>query len=172
MITVKLSKFNGWLRLYIVAVALWVSFATYNLFLNLPSRPEISTLESRALFELTSEIKRIQNISPMEERYKYSDSICEAANLKSNINKNECMEFMINPKPGDLTSEAVMEVRIASSNIKERALQAKKDNDDRFNSTLTELTPGYLRQIIILPLILFVLGHIVAWIRRGFILGK
>lgn len=166
------QKINGWLRLYIAVVTLWVAFATYSLFLNMPSRPESSMLESRALIELTSEIEKIQNISSAEERHKFSSSICETAYLKGSLDKNECMEFMKNPKSGSVTSEAIMQVRIASPNVRDRALKMKQENDDRFNSALAELIPVYLRQVIAMPLILLFFGHMVAWIRRGFLLGK
>jgi len=168
----KFPRLNGWLRMYVVAAALWISYTTYNFVALLPPQLDTSTVESRALLSATAEIEDARRKPSPEARYEASDPICESAYLGAGINKNECMEFMIGPTTLSPSAVALMELRIASATKSDRIKRVRQAADERFSATFTELLPDYLARTLAVPLVVFLLGHTVAWVRRGFQNGK
>ena len=168
----KLPRLNGWLRMYVVAAVLWIAFTTYSLVVLLPAKPDLSMVESRAFFSATAEVEDARRKPSGEARYMASDPICEAAYLGAGVNKNECMEFMVGTTTLSPSSVALMELRIASAVKSGRVQRMRQEADEQFNAAFAELLPDYLLRILAVPLVVFVLGHTVAWVRRGFQLGK
>ncbi|CAN7575300.1 hypothetical protein [Acidovorax delafieldii] len=82
------------------------------------------------------------------------------------------MEFMIGPTTLSPSAVALMELRIASATKSDRIKRVRQAADERFSATFTELLPDYLARTLAVPLVVFLLGHTVAWVRRGFQNGK
>ena len=158
--------------MYVVAAVLWTAFTTYSFVVLFPAKPDLSMMESRALFSATAEIQDARLKPSGDARYIASDPICEAAYLGAGVNKNECMEFMVGTIALSPSSVALMELRIASATKSERIKRLREEADDQFNVALAKLLPDYLFRILAVPLVVFLLGNTVAWVRRGFQVGK
>jgi len=169
MIKLKLKlKLNGWMRLYIAFVGLWLVFTLLSFFASLPNRNDLPDPRQLARAELGAEIERIQNIASIDQLHTEADRVCEAAYNKTNINKNLCMEFMINPKSLDMPTRVMMEIHAISSKIEERTIEFKNKQDEELHPIILETSLSHLKQAIIIPIILLGFGYTVAWIRRGF----
>lgn len=154
--------------MYVVAAVLWIAFTTYSFVALLPAKRDLAMVESRALFSATAEVEDARRKPSGEARYMASDPICEAAYLGAGVNKNECMEFMVGSTALSPSSVALMELRIASATKSERIRRLRQEADEQFNAALAKLLPDYLFRILAVPLVVFLLGHTVAWVRRGF----
>lgn len=169
----RLPLLNGWMRLYIVVVAVWIAALSYWFSTILPSRPDDFSLEIQANLQLSNELDHIRRISDPADRYRSADRFCEIAYLKASdqsspINKNECLEFMLNPNSTSPTAQAVTEVRLTSPLKMDKIRDLRKANDVQFWSAMKDLLPSFVVQLIGGPLALLACGVVVAWVRRGF----
>lgn len=161
-------KLNGWMRLYAVFLGLWLLFTLLSFFTNLPNRYDLPDPEQLARVNLSAEIERIQNTASIDQLHTEADRVCEAAYNKTNINKNLCMEFLINPKSLDISTRAIMEAHIISSKIEEKTIELKRKQDEELHPAIIETSLNHLKQAIIIPILLLGFGYATAWIRRGF----
>ena len=163
-----LPRLNGWMRLYIVVVAGWVTYATYSFILVLPGWPDAESLEIRALAQITSEIDDIRRTPSIDARFRRADQFCEIAYDTGKFNKNECMEFLMNPGKREATADAILAVSIASQMKSSRTKILKSESRDRYQAALAQYLPSYVWQLVGIPFVLLVVGYAIAWIRRGF----
>lgn len=172
----KFPLLNGWMRLYIIAVALWVGLLSYWLYMALPSRPDDFSLDSKATLLISNEMDQIRGISDPIDRYRSADEFCEKAYLKagdqsSPINKNECLEFMMSPEKKFTTADAVTEVRLRYPFKMDKVRDLREAHDAQFWSALEDSLPSFVVRLIGGPLVLLACGFLVTWVRRGFKIG-
>lgn len=172
----KFPLLNGWMRLYIIAVALWVGLLSYWLYMALPSRPDDFSLDSKATLLISNEMDQIRGISDPIDRYRSADEFCEKAYLKagdqsSPINKNECLEFMMSPEKKFTTADAVTEVRLRYPFKMDKVRDLREAHDAQFWSALEDSLPSFVVRLIGGPLVLLACGVLVTWVRRGFKIG-
>ncbi len=172
----KFSLLNGWMRLYIIAVTLWAGLLSYWLYAALPSRPDDSSLEFMATSQLSRELTQIRGIVNPIDRYRSADGFCEGFYVKATdqsnpINKNQCLEFLVNPDKRDPTSDAITEIWLKIPFRKDMVRDLREAHDTQFRSTLEDLLPNFVVRLIGGPVVLLTCGLLVAWVRRGFMVN-
>lgn len=172
----KLPLLNGWMRLYIIAVAIWVGLLSYWLYAALPSSPDDFSLDMKATLLLSNEMDQIRGITDPIDRYRSADEFCERAYLKASdqsspVNKNECLEFMMNPDSKATMANAITEVRLSYPFKTDKIRDLREEHHARFWSALEDLLPNFVVRLIGGPLVLLACGFLVTWVRRGFKVG-
>lgn len=172
----KFPLLNGWMRLYVIAVVIWVGLLSYWLYAALPNRPDGFLLSIKATSLLSNEMSQIRGIADPIDRYRAADEFCERAYLKASargvpINENECLEFMMNPDRRAITASAVAEVRFASPFKMDKIRDLREEHDAQFRSALEDLLPSFVVRLVGGPLVLLACGFLVTWVRRGFKAG-
>jgi hypothetical protein len=172
----KFPFLNGWMRLYIISVALWACLLSYWLYAAWPSRPDDFSLNNKASLLISNEMDQIREISDPIDSYRSADGFCERVYVKSTdqsspINKNECLQFMLNPDKKATTANLVTEVRLGYQLKKDKVRDLREAHDAQFWSDLKDLLPSFVVRLISAPLILLACGLLVAWVRRGFKVG-
>lgn len=169
----KLPLLNGWMRLYVIAVALWVGAMAYWLYMALPERYGQESLSFRASSMVADVIEHIRKTPDALARYKSADAFCEDAYTKAqgagrSINKNQCLEHILNAQGKGATELAISEIEITSATRQEKLRELGQAQDEQFRSALENLLPGFATRLIGGPVLLFVCGYLVGWVRRGF----
>lgn len=172
----KLPSLNGWMRLYIITVAIWVGLLSYWLFAALPSRPDDFSLSMKAALIISNEMDQIREITDPTDRYRSADEFCERAYLKASdqsspINKNECLELMMNPDSEATVANAITEIRLSYPFKTDKIRDLREEHDAQFWSALGDLLPSFVVRLIGGPLMLLACWFLVTWVRRGFKVG-
>jgi len=169
----KLPLLNGWMRLYVIAVALWVGAMSFWLYMALPERYGQESLSLRASSMASDEIEHIRKKQDGLERYKSADAFCEDAYTKAlgagiSANKNQCLDHILNAQGIGATELAISEIEITRGIRQEKLRELGQAQDEQFRSALDDLLPGFATRLIGGPVLFFLCGYLVVWVRRGF----
>ena len=175
--TFKFPWLNGWIRLYIVAVALWAVFLSYLLYTAMPIRASDCSMEHRAAALLTEEIDRILRARDPIERFQAADGFCDrwyfkASEQMPSANKNQCLEFLVATDRNVVAANAHTLITLRAPFQKELVRELREARDSQFRSDLGDLLPHFAVQFSGGAAGLLAIGFLSAWVRRGFGAGK
>lgn len=159
---------TGWMRLYFAFSVVWLIFTAFSLQARLPKSDDLPSAEHLARSELQREVERIGSIQDPAERLSLIVDTCKKAYEKTKIDTGECIAFLIKPETFGMAAQSIMMIHIISPKLAERTSQIRSAQEDELRPVIKEVVANHLKQAIVLPLLILVLGNTIAWIRRGF----
>lgn len=157
---------NGWWRLYIAFIAIWLSASAISYFYSLPDFNE--NPEQIASNEIQNYIDDVQAMTDPIALHQEADQLCEEAYNVSKLNKNECMSFLITPKEVSIGTRALISLAIERPMLPRKINEVEERLFEEKKPKIISETIRHIRIATTVPLTILAIGYAAAWIRRGF----